>query len=448
VKLQALTKLCAGYEASYRARHELRGIGPDQVRAQACVGGRAAERSWRPPPARAARARSAEALAPGTPLLYRCCRPRLATFFQSAAAGPAISPTPLPQLAQAKASEIDALLQRLSDVNDEMGGAIGGSSDARAHTLARHRDVLQEYTQVGPRRRRRRRGGGGAGGGGAGGLRQCGAGRRGAAAQRPHAFGRPRSRSSPLWGRGSAARLPGPRRPASRGSPNGPPPVPRARPAPPPPGIPAARLDAGRGARPRGAARGLGRGRAAAERAGALWGAERRGVGRGGAARRGRRGAAAGASLVALGARPGGPCAAGRDPGGSIDGPRGARPPRPSSSPPPQVHNASGALLRERTQLQTSAGYVDDMLAQAATVSRSLIEQRRVFDTVQVTWGAAGGGRRCCRGGCGPPAARGCWGAAAAAAARMGRAWARRAGARPSEPTSAPDCALPCRTSC
>ena len=56
--------------------------------------------------------------------------------------------------------------------------------------------------------------------------------------------------------------------------------------------------------------------------------------------------------------------------------------------PPPQqitqVHNASGALLRERNQLQASAGYVDDMLAQAQSVTRSLLEQRRVFDTVQV----------------------------------------------------------------
>jgi Golgi SNAP receptor complex protein 1 len=51
-------------------------------------------------------------------------------------------------LAQARASEVGALLQRLSDVNDEMGGVIGGGSDARAHTLARHRDVLQEYTQA------------------------------------------------------------------------------------------------------------------------------------------------------------------------------------------------------------------------------------------------------------------------------------------------------------
>lgn len=52
------------------------------------------------------------------------------------------------QLAQTKAAEIDGLLQRLSDVNDEMGSVIGGFSDARSHTLARHRDILQEFTQV------------------------------------------------------------------------------------------------------------------------------------------------------------------------------------------------------------------------------------------------------------------------------------------------------------
>eukprot|EP00877_Chromochloris_zofingiensis_P009739 jgi/Chrzof1/5018/Cz15g08210.t1 len=51
------------------------------------------------------------------------------------------------QLAQTKAAEIDGLLQRLSDVNDEMGSVIGGFSDARSHTLARHRDILQEFTQ-------------------------------------------------------------------------------------------------------------------------------------------------------------------------------------------------------------------------------------------------------------------------------------------------------------
>ncbi len=55
---------------------------------------------------------------------------------------------PAPQLAQNKAAEISSLLHRLSDVNDEMSTVISGFSDARSHTLARHRDVLQEFTQV------------------------------------------------------------------------------------------------------------------------------------------------------------------------------------------------------------------------------------------------------------------------------------------------------------
>ncbi|KIY96604.1 Golgi SNARE 12 protein [Monoraphidium neglectum] len=130
------------------------------------------------------------------------------------------------QLAQAKASEVEALLQRLSDVNDEMGGVIGGGSDARVHTLARHRDVLLEYTQE---------------------FRRM-----------ESALGAARDRAELLGMGGEAAPL--------------------------------------------------------------------------------------------LGV---------------------------------QVHNASGALLRERTQLAASAGYVDDMLAQAQTVTRNLLEQRRVFDTVQ-----------------------------------------------------------------
>ncbi|GBF90540.1 hypothetical protein Rsub_03536 [Raphidocelis subcapitata] len=45
-----------------------------------------------------------------------------------------------------------------------------------------------------------------------------------------------------------------------------------------------------------------------------------------------------------------------------------------------QVHNATGALLRERTQLSGTTGHVDDMLAQAQSVTRSLLEQRRLFD--------------------------------------------------------------------
>jgi len=33
-------------------------------------------------------------------------------------------------------------------VNDSMGGEIGGGADPRAHTLARHRDILNDLTQV------------------------------------------------------------------------------------------------------------------------------------------------------------------------------------------------------------------------------------------------------------------------------------------------------------
>ncbi|EFJ40319.1 Qb-SNARE, Gos1/GS28-family [Volvox carteri f. nagariensis] len=51
------------------------------------------------------------------------------------------------QLAQTKAAEVEDLLQRLSDVNDEMAATVGGSTDSRSHTLARHRDILQEFTQ-------------------------------------------------------------------------------------------------------------------------------------------------------------------------------------------------------------------------------------------------------------------------------------------------------------
>lgn len=51
------------------------------------------------------------------------------------------------QLAQSKAAELEDLLQRLSDLNDEMGGLTGGIHDSRSHTLARHRDILQEFTQ-------------------------------------------------------------------------------------------------------------------------------------------------------------------------------------------------------------------------------------------------------------------------------------------------------------
>jgi Golgi SNAP receptor complex protein 1 len=48
---------------------------------------------------------------------------------------------------QAKTSEIDTALSRLSDVNASMGHALSGGSDSRTHTLARHRDILHDLTQ-------------------------------------------------------------------------------------------------------------------------------------------------------------------------------------------------------------------------------------------------------------------------------------------------------------
>ena len=45
----------------------------------------------------------------------------------------------------AQAADIEGLLQRLNDVNSAMSGAVTGG-DARSHTLARHKDVLMEYT--------------------------------------------------------------------------------------------------------------------------------------------------------------------------------------------------------------------------------------------------------------------------------------------------------------
>lgn len=53
------------------------------------------------------------------------------------------------QLAKQKAAEIESLLQRLSDVNHDMSSVIAGAADSRSHTLARHRDILQDLTQVG-----------------------------------------------------------------------------------------------------------------------------------------------------------------------------------------------------------------------------------------------------------------------------------------------------------
>lgn len=52
------------------------------------------------------------------------------------------------QLAAAKGSEMEELLGRLSDVNDEMGSALSGAGDSRSHTLARHREIMVELTQA------------------------------------------------------------------------------------------------------------------------------------------------------------------------------------------------------------------------------------------------------------------------------------------------------------
>lgn len=52
------------------------------------------------------------------------------------------------QLIQVKAADVEALLGRLSDINDAMSGAISGANDARTHTLARHRDILHDFNQV------------------------------------------------------------------------------------------------------------------------------------------------------------------------------------------------------------------------------------------------------------------------------------------------------------
>eukprot|EP00242_Pyramimonas_sp_CCMP2087_P004082 CAMPEP_0198219852 /NCGR_PEP_ID=MMETSP1445-20131203/76500_1 /TAXON_ID=36898 /ORGANISM="Pyramimonas sp., Strain CCMP2087" /LENGTH=234 /DNA_ID=CAMNT_0043897417 /DNA_START=307 /DNA_END=1011 /DNA_ORIENTATION=- len=47
-----------------------------------------------------------------------------------------------------KAMEIEGLLERLSDLNEAMGGLVNsGGAVARMHTLARHKDILMEFTQ-------------------------------------------------------------------------------------------------------------------------------------------------------------------------------------------------------------------------------------------------------------------------------------------------------------
>lgn len=72
---------------------------------------------------------------------------KLCTGFEASYRGKGETGLGTDQLAQSKSADIEGLLQRLSDINDEMGSVIGGAADARSHTLARHRDILQEFTQ-------------------------------------------------------------------------------------------------------------------------------------------------------------------------------------------------------------------------------------------------------------------------------------------------------------
>ncbi|MEW5314602.1 MAG: hypothetical protein WDW38_006085 [Sanguina aurantia] len=96
VKLATYAKLCAGFEANFKLRTET-SAGADQVRIS-----QQGRMGW-------------------------------STFRK--------------RLAQGKAAELEELLQRLADLNDEMGGVLVGGNDSRAHTMARHKDVLLEFTQ-------------------------------------------------------------------------------------------------------------------------------------------------------------------------------------------------------------------------------------------------------------------------------------------------------------
>lgn len=60
---------------------------------------------------------------------------------------PAAYSHPRSQMLQSKSAEIEKLLSRLSDVNDSMRSTLSGTADSRSHTLARHRDILHDFTQ-------------------------------------------------------------------------------------------------------------------------------------------------------------------------------------------------------------------------------------------------------------------------------------------------------------
>ena len=52
------------------------------------------------------------------------------------------------QASSAKEAAIEDLLQRLEELNEKMGGIVGGSGDPRLHTLTRHKDVVHDLQQV------------------------------------------------------------------------------------------------------------------------------------------------------------------------------------------------------------------------------------------------------------------------------------------------------------
>lgn len=62
---------------------------------------------------------------------------------QSAASQSPGQPSP-EQVLRTRSAEIEASLQRLSEVNERLRGAIG-SGDGRGHMVARHRDILGEF---------------------------------------------------------------------------------------------------------------------------------------------------------------------------------------------------------------------------------------------------------------------------------------------------------------
>lgn len=120
MKLASYAKLCSGFEASP-------GPASEQVGAAA-----AATTTLRLAPALLAHVTVYEPTSLTT-------HPALCVLYLA---------NPCTQLAKTKAADIESLLQQLSDINHDMSGVIAGAGDARSHTLARHRDILTDLTQV------------------------------------------------------------------------------------------------------------------------------------------------------------------------------------------------------------------------------------------------------------------------------------------------------------